>query len=80
MLDCQLDAEGRPKDKKERVRIKGIREHLEIQRVKQQDKQGPDSWFVRKVRTPSLSVPFELRLHTHLATCLLYTSPSPRDS
>ncbi|GAA5846081.1 hypothetical protein JCM9279_004779 [Rhodotorula babjevae] len=50
MLDCQLDDEGNPKPArtKERVRIKGFREHLEIQRVKQLDKQGPDSWFVRK--------------------------------
>ncbi|GAA5910015.1 hypothetical protein JCM8208_006413 [Rhodotorula glutinis] len=50
MLDCQLDNEGNPKAgrTKERVRIKGIREHMEIQRVKQLDKQGPDSWFVRK--------------------------------
>ncbi|KPV75488.1 uncharacterized protein RHOBADRAFT_53460 [Rhodotorula graminis WP1] len=50
MLDCQLENEGNPdaRRNRERMRIKGFREHMEIQRVKQLDKQGPDSWFVRK--------------------------------
>ncbi|GAA5821516.1 hypothetical protein JCM3770_001057 [Rhodotorula araucariae] len=48
MLDCQVDADGNPRPKRERVHIKGFREHIEIQRLKQEHKQGPDSWFVRK--------------------------------
>lgn len=65
MLDCQLDnarhdadtakpatTTGTPgtKPKRERVKLMGIRQHLEVQRVRQQEKQEPDHWFVRKVR------------------------------
>ncbi|GAA5958926.1 hypothetical protein JCM8115_000692 [Rhodotorula mucilaginosa] len=63
MLDCQLDnarhaadtakpatTTGTPntKPKRERVKLMGIRQHLEVQRVRQQEKQEPDHWFVRK--------------------------------
>lgn len=72
MLDCQLDnarhdadtakpatTTGTPgtKPKRERVKLMGIRQHLEVQRVRQQEKQEPDHWFVRKVRRFSLSLP-----------------------
>lgn len=50
MLDCQLDKDGNPRPKRPIPKIIGIRQHMEIQRVKQMEKQGPDSWLVRKVR------------------------------
>ena len=68
MLDCQLDkarhdadvakpttTTGTPgtKPKRERVKLMGIRQHLEVQRVRQQEKHEPDHWFVRKVRAVS---------------------------
>lgn len=69
MLDCQLDkarhdadtakppattiATETTKPKRERVKLMGIRQHLEVQRVRQQEKQEPDPWFVRKVRAVS---------------------------
>uniref|UniRef100_A0A0K3CNN8 Palmitoyltransferase DHHC domain-containing protein n=1 Tax=Rhodotorula toruloides TaxID=5286 RepID=A0A0K3CNN8_RHOTO len=48
MLDCQLDKDGNPRPKRPIPKIIGIRQHMEIQRVKQMEKQGPDSWLVRK--------------------------------
>ncbi|BGP24522.1 vacuole protein, palmitoyltransferase domain containing [Rhodotorula toruloides] len=48
MLDCQLDKDGNPRPKRPRPKIIGIRQHMEIQRVKQMEKQGPDNWVVRK--------------------------------
>ncbi|GAA5842481.1 hypothetical protein JCM11251_007326 [Rhodosporidiobolus azoricus] len=48
MLDCQLDANGNPKPKKDMPKILSCREHYEIQRVKAMEKTGPDNWFVRK--------------------------------
>lgn len=54
MLDCQLDQDGNARPKRSVPRIKGFREQYEIQRLKQQEKQGPDNWVVRKV---SIGVP-----------------------
>ncbi|GJN89238.1 hypothetical protein Rhopal_002217-T1 [Rhodotorula paludigena] len=48
MLDCQLDQDGNARPKRSVPRIKGFREQYEIQRLKQQEKQGPDNWVVRK--------------------------------
>ncbi|GAA5977559.1 hypothetical protein JCM11641_006864 [Rhodosporidiobolus odoratus] len=50
MLDCQFDHNGQPDPKKQikMPRIIGIREHMEIQRVKQMEKTGPDGWVQRK--------------------------------
>ncbi|GAA5981665.1 hypothetical protein JCM10908_004558 [Rhodotorula pacifica] len=58
MLDCQLEKANNAhnkestatatKPKRERVKLMGIRQHLEVQRVRQQEKQEPDNWFVRK--------------------------------
>jgi hypothetical protein len=64
MLDCQLDKDGNPRPKRPRTKIIGIRQHLEIQRVKQMEKQGPDSWVVRKVRHFSSRGRIELTLHS----------------
>lgn len=57
MLDCQLDHNGQPDPKKQikMPRIIGIREHMEIQRVKQMEKTGPDGWVQRKCEPKSLS-------------------------
>lgn len=45
-----IATEKTTKPKRERVKLMGIRQHLEVQRVRQQEKQEPDHWFVRKVR------------------------------
>ncbi|GAA5870727.1 hypothetical protein JCM3774_001735 [Rhodotorula dairenensis] len=45
-MTTKTAAAARPK--RERVKLMGIRQHLEVQRVKQQEKHDPDSWFVRK--------------------------------
>ncbi|GAA5896861.1 hypothetical protein JCM5296_002575 [Sporobolomyces johnsonii] len=62
MLDCQLDANGQPKKpsnstsskadghspKKDIPRLMSCREHMELQRVQQQESNAPDPWLVRK--------------------------------
>lgn len=55
MLDCQVEKAAAAEDKaarprRQRVKFMSIRQHLEVQRVQNQEKQDPDNWFVRKVR------------------------------
>ncbi|BGP56213.1 hypothetical protein JCM8202_002104 [Rhodotorula sphaerocarpa] len=53
MLDCQVEKAAAAEDKaarprRQRVKFMSIRQHLEVQRVQNQEKQDPDNWFVRK--------------------------------
>lgn len=66
------------KPKRERVKLMGIRQHLEVQRVRQQEKQEPDNWFVRKVRAP-FSSPC-LTPDPNLTCCVQHRSSSSASS
>lgn len=77
MLDCQAEkpggvhAQSAPRPQRERTRIIGCREQMELVRVQDSTKTGPDPWLVRKVsHAPSLLLPLpELLMRFRTGRC-----------